>query len=140
MSSNHFCYHGQNSSFFIFCPVELTFGTGVNSEALISNSSTKIRYKYVLKEKKAIFFNEKLNVLPKCSLTKVLPWQHLKLFQMMPHIIILKVRKFHQSTGNCFGMCTTSPPPALAWIGLTLFSMGYFNNTTVWGGHYGPLL
>ena len=23
---------------------------------------------------------------------------------------------------------------------LTLFSMGYFSNTTVWGGHYGPPL
>ena len=33
--------------------VELKFGTGINSEALISNSSQKIRYKYVLKEKRA---------------------------------------------------------------------------------------
>ena len=24
--------------------------------------------------------------------------------------------------------------------GLTLFSMGYFKNTTVWGGHYAPPL
>ena len=33
---------GQNSSFLIFCSMELKFGTGVNSEALISNSSQKI--------------------------------------------------------------------------------------------------
>ena len=38
----------------------------------------KIRYKYVLKEKKAIIY-EKLKILPKCSLTKVLPWQHPRL-------------------------------------------------------------
>ena len=58
--------------------MKLKFGIGVNSEALISNSSQKIRYKYVLKEKKAIFY-EKLKFLPKCSLTKVLPWQHPRL-------------------------------------------------------------
>ena len=46
---------GQNSSTFIFCSMELKFGTGVISEALISNSSHKIRYSYVLKEKKTIF-------------------------------------------------------------------------------------
>ena len=66
---------GQNSSSLIFRPMELKFGTRVNSEALISNSSQNIRYKYVLKEKKAIF-NKKLKFLPKRSLTKVLPWQH----------------------------------------------------------------
>ena len=33
---------GQNSSSLIFCPIELKFGTGVNSEALMSNSSQKI--------------------------------------------------------------------------------------------------
>ena len=40
-----------------------------HSEALISNSGQKSRYKYVLKEKKA----EQLKFLPKRSLTKVLP-------------------------------------------------------------------
>ena len=40
----------------IFCPIELKFGTGVDSEALLSNSSQKIQYKYVLKEKNAIFY------------------------------------------------------------------------------------
>ena len=69
---------GQNSGFLIFCPMELKFSTVVNSEALISNSSQKSRYKYVLKEKKAIFY-EKLKFFPKCSLTKVLPWQHPRL-------------------------------------------------------------
>ena len=63
---------------FSFCPMELKFGTGVNSEALISTSSQKIRHKYVLKEKNAIFY-EKLKFLPKCSMTKVLPWQHPRL-------------------------------------------------------------
>ena len=65
----------QNKSSLNFCPMELKFGTGVNSEALISNSSQKIQYKYVLKEKNAIFYG-KLKFLPKRSLTKVLPWQH----------------------------------------------------------------
>ena len=69
-----YCY----SSFLIFCPLELKFGTRVNSEALISNSNQKIRYNYVLKEKKANFY-EKLKFLPKRSLTKVLPWQHPRL-------------------------------------------------------------
>ena len=32
---------GQNSSYLIFCPMQLEFGTGVNSEALTSNSSQK---------------------------------------------------------------------------------------------------
>ena len=73
-SSSRFWY----SSSLIFCPMELKFGTGVNSEAMISNSSQKIRYKYVLKEKKAIFY-ENLKFLPKCSLTKVLPWQQPRL-------------------------------------------------------------
>ena len=36
-------------------PNELKFGTRVSSEALISNSSQKIRYKYVLKEKMRFF-------------------------------------------------------------------------------------
>ena len=69
---------GQNSSFLIFCPIGLKFGTGVNSKGLISNSSQKIRYKYVFKEKNAIFY-EKLKFLSKCSLTKVLPWQQHRL-------------------------------------------------------------
>ena len=55
-SSSHFgIVPGQKSSSLIFCPMNLKFGTGVNSEALISNSCQKVRYKYVLKEKKAIF-------------------------------------------------------------------------------------
>ena len=58
-SSWHFgIVPGQNSSSLIFCPIEQKFGTGVNSEALISNSSQKIRYKYFLKEKKAIFYEK----------------------------------------------------------------------------------
>ena len=65
-------FQGLNLSSLIFCPVELKFGTGVNSEALISNSSQKIQYKYVLKEKKAIFY-EKLKFLPKRSLQKCCP-------------------------------------------------------------------
>ena len=78
-SSSHFCIvPSQNSSFLIICPMELKFGTGVNSEALIPNSSQKARYNYVLKEKNAIFY-EKLKFLPKQSLTKVLPWQHPRL-------------------------------------------------------------
>ena len=32
---------GQNSSSIIFCPMELKVGTGINSEALISNSNQK---------------------------------------------------------------------------------------------------
>ena len=32
---------GQNSSSLIFCPMDLKFGTGVNSEVLFSNSSKK---------------------------------------------------------------------------------------------------
>ena len=46
---------GQNSSSFIICPIELKFGTRVNSDALISNSSQKILYKYVLKRNIEIF-------------------------------------------------------------------------------------
>ena len=54
-SSSRLCIiPGQNSSSFIFCPMELKFGRGVKSEAEISNSSQKIRYKCVLNEKKAI--------------------------------------------------------------------------------------
>ena len=63
---------GQNSSSLIICRMELKFGTGLNSEALISNSCQKIRCKYVLKEKNAIVY-QKLKFLPKRSLTKVLP-------------------------------------------------------------------
>ena len=41
-SSSCFCIiPGQNSSCLIFRPIELKFRTGVNSEALISNSSQK---------------------------------------------------------------------------------------------------
>ena len=55
-SSSRFGYRSsQNSSSLIFCPMELKFGKGINSEALISNSSQKIRYKYALKEQNAIF-------------------------------------------------------------------------------------
>ena len=88
--------------------MELNFGTGVNSEALISNSSQKIRYKYVLKEKKAIFL-PKNEIFAQALLDKsvamatpqvAVDW---KLFQMTPYIIILKVEKFHQSTRNRFG-------------------------------------
>ena len=32
-----------------------------------------------------------------------------KLFQMMPYIIILRVRKFHQPTANCFGTARQKP-------------------------------
>ena len=46
---------GQHSSFLTFCPIELKFGTGTNSEALISNSNQKVRYKYILKEKMPFF-------------------------------------------------------------------------------------
>ena len=53
---------GQNSSSLIFCPMELKFGTRVNSEALISNSSQKIRHKYHVKEKKEIIY-EKLKII-----------------------------------------------------------------------------
>ena len=52
---------GQNSSFLIFCLIELKFGTGVISEALISNSRQKIRYKYILKEKNWIFLRKTEN-------------------------------------------------------------------------------
>ena len=61
-SLSHFWYHSRSKfQFLIFCPMELKFGTGVNSEALISNSSQRIRYKYVLKEKKAIFYKKTEN-------------------------------------------------------------------------------
>ena len=49
--------------------MELKLGTGVNSEALISNSSKKIRYKYVLMEKKAIFY-EKTEIFAQVPLDK----------------------------------------------------------------------
>ena len=61
----------------------MKFGTGVNSEELILNSSQKIRYKYVLKKKIEIIY-EKLKILPKRSLTKVLPWQH-------PSLLLIKI-------------------------------------------------
>ena len=68
---------GENSSSLIFCPMELKFGTGVNSKALISNSSKKIRYKNVLKEKKAIFC-EKIETFAQVLLDKSVamatPW------------------------------------------------------------------
>ena len=58
-SSSCFWYCSRsNSSSLIFRPMELKFGIGVNSEALISNSSQKIRCKYVLKEKEANFFTK----------------------------------------------------------------------------------
>ena len=68
----------QNSRSCIFCPMELKFGTEVNSEAVISNSSQKIRYKHVFREKKDIYYRNP-KFLPKSSLTKVLPWQHPRL-------------------------------------------------------------
>ena len=71
-------------SSFIFCPIELKCGTGVNSEALSSNPGQNIRYKYVWKEKNANFY-EKLKVLPKHSLTNVLPWQHPRLLLTANH-------------------------------------------------------
>ena len=78
-SSSHFWYRSRPKfEFPYFCPMELKLAPGVNSEALISNSSQKIRYKYVLKEKNAIFY-EKVKFLLKHSLTKVLPWQHPRL-------------------------------------------------------------
>ena len=62
-------FRGLNLSSLIFCPMELKFGTGVNSEALISNSSQKIQYKYVLKEKKAIFLR-KIEIFAQALLDK----------------------------------------------------------------------
>ena len=58
--------------------MELKFGTGVDSEALISNASQKIRYKYVLKEKNAIFVR-KTKIYAQALLDNVLPWQHPRL-------------------------------------------------------------
>ena len=91
----------------------LKFGTWVSSKALISISSQKVRYKYVLKEKNSIFFCEKLfaqalldKKFAQALLDKSVPMAtplvtvDRKLFQMMPYIIMLKVRKFHQSTRN----------------------------------------
>ena len=49
-SSSFGIISGQNSSSLI----ELKFGTGVNSDTLILNSSQKFRYKYILKEINAI--------------------------------------------------------------------------------------
>ena len=69
---------------------ELKFGTGVNSEALISNLRQKMR-----------FFTKNLKILLNRSWTKEL--------QMMPYIIILKVRKFHQSSRNRFGTAGKKP-------------------------------
>ena len=79
-SSSHFWYSvpGQNSSSLIFCPMELKFGQGSILRRSFRIRAKKIRYKYVLREKKAIFY-EKLKFLPKRSLTKVLPWQHSRL-------------------------------------------------------------
>ena len=55
-SARHFWYRSRSKFEF---PYLLSNGaeisSGVNSEALISNSSQKSRYKYVFKEKKAIF-------------------------------------------------------------------------------------
>ena len=49
--------------------MELKFGTWVNSEALISKSSQKTRYKYFLKEKKAILLR-KTEILAQALLDK----------------------------------------------------------------------
>ena len=51
------------------------FGTGNKFEALISNLNYKIRYEYVLSERKAIFCKN-LKILLKYSLIKASPWQH----------------------------------------------------------------
>ena len=54
-----FWYHSRSIFEFPYlCPIELKFGTGVNSEALISNSSQKIQYEYVLKKKKCHFLRK----------------------------------------------------------------------------------
>ena len=43
---------------------------------------------------------------------------HCKLFHMMPYIVILKVRKFHQPTASRFSTARKKPVPPPAWIGL----------------------
>ena len=48
-------------------------GTGVNSEALISNSSQKIRYNYGLEEKKAIFYKKKFEIFTQALLDRSVP-------------------------------------------------------------------
>ena len=65
-------------------------------------------------EREKYHFYEKLKISPKCPLTKALPWQHYRLLstktiQMIPYIIILKVRKFHQPTENSFGTARKKP-------------------------------
>ena len=51
---------------------------------------------------------------------------------MMPYIIILKVRKFHQPTANRSSTARKKPVEGgggggAQWIGLSLFKMGIFN-------------
>ena len=58
-SSSQFCYCSRSkfwSPYLLFNGAE--FGTVVNSELLIPNSSQKVQYKYVLKEKKAILYKK----------------------------------------------------------------------------------
>ena len=59
--------------------MELKFGTGVNSEALISNSSQKKNPILVRFEGEKCDFLRKTEIFAKRSLTKVLPWQHPRL-------------------------------------------------------------
>ena len=56
-----------------------------------------------------------------------------KLFQMMPYIIILKVRKFHQLTANRFSTARQKPQ---AWIGLINFSTTLPNLKLLWHPFY----
>ena len=66
-----------------------------------------------------------------------------KLFHMMPYIIILKVRKFHQPTASRFSTARKKPvgggahcAPLPAWIGLKgYFALGNFQSvgaSSVW--------
>ena len=45
---------GQNSYSLVFSPISLKFGIWVNFRVLISNSTSKIRYEYDLRMKRAI--------------------------------------------------------------------------------------
>ena len=60
----------------------------------------------------------------------------------MSYILVLKVTKFREDRLNRFELFSKNPQGAIlpppVQIGLTLFSMGYFKNTTVWGGALWP--
>ena len=75
-SSSCFWYRSRSKFEFPYLGAEIwhmsQFG-GAESEF-----EPKDRYKYVLKEKKVIIY-QKLKFFPKCSLTKVLLWQHPRL-------------------------------------------------------------